>query len=289
MRLSAAGAAFVRHHEGFVDHAYLDPVGVLTIGVGFTWGSDSFREWWERNRPGQPFTKSATMTRAEADGALRFMVDMEYGKAVNRFLGKAVRQHVFDGMVSPVYNLGPGSLKWKWAAAVKAGNLNEAATRLRNTGTTARGKKLRGLVIRRKEEAELLAHGDYEIGVGKVYAEPMDDGVLVRGERGAPVIDLQKRLKALGHYAGAVDGIFGHGTEAAVMAFQRAHGMRADGYAGPKTLDALADKPAQPPESAPAPSRSTETNKPSQARGWAAAIIAIGAAIFAFLKANGWI
>lgn len=113
MNLSERGAAFVRRHEGFVDHYYLDPAAVPTIGVGFTWRSESFREWWGRNRPGQKFGPGATMTREEADKALVFMFAAEYGKAVNSFLGKTVKQHIFDGMCSPVFNLGPGSLKWK--------------------------------------------------------------------------------------------------------------------------------------------------------------------------------
>lgn len=254
MQLSAAGAAFVRHHEGFVDHYYLDPVAVPTIGVGFTWLSTSFREWWGKNRPGEDFAAGAKMTRDEADDALRFMCEQEYGAAVNKHLGtKKVAQHVFDGAVSPVYNLGPGSLKWKWAVALKAGDVTEAAKLLRTTGTTAKGKKLNGLIKRRKEEAELLALGDYT--VGKVYADPMDDGMLIRGERGFEVLRLQKVLKSLGHYTGVVDGKFGIGTEAAVLSFQRAAGLKPDGWAGPATIEAInaATTPAEPPVTAPAP------------------------------------
>jgi lysozyme len=273
-RLSAKGAAFVRHHEGFVANWYLDPVGIPTIGVGFTWLSDSFREWWGKNKPGQAFAKGATMTRAEADDALQFMCAKEYGAAVARFLGRPKKQHVFDGTTSPVYNLGTGSLKWTWAAAVKRGDLKDAANRLRVTGTTARGKKLRGLVIRREAEARLLEHGDYGTG-GAVAApttpdDPMADGVLVRGERGAAVTALQKALAAKGHYAGNIDDVFGFGTEAAVMAFQRANGLKADGFAGPKTLERLAVHGDAPPTTpSPAP-----TN-------WLAALISI---VLSFLK-----
>lgn len=287
-RLSAPGAAFLRHHEGFVEHWYLDPVGVPTIGVGFTWASASFREWWERNRPGQKFAKDAKMTRAEADAALIFMCEMEYGKAVGGFLGREVKQHVFDGMTSPVFNLGPGSLEWKWAAAAKAGDLKEAAELLRTTGTTAKGVKLKGLVIRRQEEAELLETGDYTIGVNKVYDDPLADGVLVRGERGAPVVELQTRLKALGLYTGNIDGIFGFGTEAAVLAFQRAQGLEADGWAGPKTLGALAGPPADEIPHHPEPSAPPATKPKPDGLNWPAIIIfaalAALAAAFFFLR-----
>lgn len=270
-RLSAKGAAFVRYHEGFVANWYLDPVGIPTIGVGFTWLSDSFREWWGKNKPGQAFAKGATMTRAEADDALQFMCAREYGAAVGRFLGKPVAQHVFDGTVSPVYNLGTGALGWTWAAAVKRGDLKGAATRLRTTGTTARGVKLRGLVVRRQEEAELLEHGDYAIGsaaVAPAADDPMADGVLVKGERGAAVTELQKALAAKGFYTGLIDDLFGFGTEAAVMAFQRAKGLKADGFAGEKTLAALYGKaPASPTPAA------SKTN-------WLAALIAAVMSLF---------
>ena len=162
MRLSKLGAAFLRAHEGFEPKAYLDPVGILTIGVGFTWGSSSFRKWWATNRPGQKFDKASTMTAAEADSCLTYLCDAEYGAAVNTFLGgKVVDQHVFDAMCSTVYNCGVGALKWKWAAAVKRGDLKAAADHLRVTATTAKGKTLPGLVRRRQEEADLLLTGRY--------------------------------------------------------------------------------------------------------------------------------
>ncbi|MGB1676325.1 MAG: peptidoglycan-binding domain-containing protein [Miltoncostaeaceae bacterium] len=51
---------------------------------------------------------------------------------------------------------------------------------------------------------------------------------------------LQTTLKGLCYYGGNVDGIFGSGTEAALIAFQKAEGLSADGRYGPKTAVALA-------------------------------------------------
>jgi len=261
--LSAQGAAFLRVLEGFVDHWYADAVGVGTIGIGFTWSSDGFREWWDRNRPGQKFGPGAKMTREEADRCLTFICQIEYGKAVGDFLGKTVKQSVFDGMTSPVFNLGPGSLKWKWAAAAKEGDLADAAARLRNTGTTAgKDKKvLTGLVKRRREEADLIQFGDYKIG-GIVDSDPLANNMLERGDRGKPVMNLQEALARRGLYTGKVDGIFGYGTEAAVLEFQRAAGLKADGLAGPATLRKLGEGLNDP---APLP----EPLKPhGSAKGW---------------------
>jgi putative chitinase len=62
---------------------------------------------------------------------------------------------------------------------------------------------------------------------------------LRRGNSGAAISRLQQRLKDLGFNSGAVDGDFGPGTEAAVIAFQQSKQLGADGIAGPQTLAAL--------------------------------------------------
>lgn len=163
MEISRAGIDFIALHEGFRSRAYHDAATppVLTIGYGFTWRSTSFRSWWARNRSSR-FNLSSTMSEDEAKAALQMMIADEYGKAVNEFLGhKQVPQHVFDAAVSAVFNLGPRALTWKWAAAMKAGDYAAAAARLRVTGTTAGGRRLAGLVRRRKEEALLLEKGIY--------------------------------------------------------------------------------------------------------------------------------
>ncbi len=60
------------------------------------------------------------------------------------------------------------------------------------------------------------------------------------GSTGPQVAELQKRLKALGYYPGAIDGIFGPITERAVKMFQAAAGILVDGIVGPQTMAALA-------------------------------------------------
>lgn len=59
------------------------------------------------------------------------------------------------------------------------------------------------------------------------------------GNRGDSVKELQTKLNALGYNCGAVDGIFGSKTYAAVVAFQKAMGIGVDGVVGPETWGKL--------------------------------------------------
>jgi putative chitinase len=63
--------------------------------------------------------------------------------------------------------------------------------------------------------------------------------VLKQGSSGPDVQDLQQKLKDLGFDPNGVDGNFGPGTKAAVIAFQQSQGLQADGMVGPATLAAL--------------------------------------------------
>lgn len=63
--------------------------------------------------------------------------------------------------------------------------------------------------------------------------------LLKRGSSGPDVLTLQTTLKQLGFDPNGVDGTFGPGTEAALIAFQTAKGLAADGICGPSTMAAL--------------------------------------------------
>ena len=58
-------------------------------------------------------------------------------------------------------------------------------------------------------------------------------------DSGSDVMELQKRLAALGFFSGSATGYFGTVTETAVKKFQTAKGINAAGYVGPSTRAAL--------------------------------------------------
>ena len=63
---------------------------------------------------------------------------------------------------------------------------------------------------------------------------------LRHGSRSDAVRQMQEDLTTLGYYSGSISGHYGTLTEAAVMKFQRANGLSADGIAGAKTLAKIA-------------------------------------------------
>ena len=73
------------------------------------------------------------------------------------------------------------------------------------------------------------------VNVTPVTTQPM----LRTGSRGDAVRKLQEMLNAKGYTCGNVDGIFGSKTKAAVLAFQKANGLGADGIVGPLTWGKL--------------------------------------------------
>lgn len=212
MKTSSKGVAFIAEHEGVVTRAYRDVAGVWTIGVGHTASA------------GPPTPKAGmTITREEAFAVLSRDLPA-YERRVGTALG-SVPQSAFDGGVSFDFNTG-AIARASWVTAYRAGDRGRARQGLL-AWTRAGGRHVAGLVRRREAEARLIFEGDY----GRVGAEA----------GGTDVAVLQRQLATLGFYRGAVDGIAGPLTKAAVLAYQKAHpDLVADGIAGPATRASLA-------------------------------------------------
>ncbi|MDD7006048.1 MAG: peptidoglycan-binding protein [Lactobacillus johnsonii] len=69
----------------------------------------------------------------------------------------------------------------------------------------------------------------------------MTTAILRKGSTGPEVKSLQKKLLQIGYYLGSygADGDYGSGTEAAVRAFQKDHGLTIDGIVGTATQEAI--------------------------------------------------
>lgn len=74
---------------------------------------------------------------------------------------------------------------------------------------------------------------------GRQTDQPVQEAVSRYGDRSEEVRKIQQRLKDWGYFTGDVTGYYGVQTEQAVMKFQRKHGLRPSGVAGPDTLAAI--------------------------------------------------
>lgn len=238
MQTSEKGRAFIRAHEGDVLTCYLDPVGVPTIGVGFTNRTPTVTAMLGRLRPG--VTK---ITREQSDRVFREVLEKDFEPAVERGMPGAM-QHEFDCGASVSWNLGVGAMNWQWARLWREGQKRAAALYLGANYNTAGGRRLAGLVRRRKEEARLLSAGIYT-GVDTVRLEPAE-GVPRRETQNPPrvpdpmVKEAQDILREKGFDPGESDGWMGAKTKAAIEEYQRMHPhLIVDGVLGPATLAQL--------------------------------------------------
>jgi lysozyme len=161
---------FIGHHEGKVLKAYRCPAGVITIGYGFTMGSRVFAAW-AKHKWGRALKLGDALTADEAMSLLKSMIGAEYLPPVEEGAPNAT-PHAKGASTSMSFNCGPGSLKWKWFLALKAGKISEAAARLRVTATTAKGRRLPGLVRRRAEEAVILENNKWPYWLKPLPADP---------------------------------------------------------------------------------------------------------------------
>lgn len=142
MRTSERGLQLIKQHEGLRLTAYLDPVGIWTIGYGHT-----------PARAGQKIT---------LDQANRLLIEdaTTAEKAVLRNVKVKLTQGQFDALVSFVFNLGEGRLKSSTLLRkLNGGDYDGASAEF---GRWVYGKvsglnvRLPGLIKRREDERSLF-------------------------------------------------------------------------------------------------------------------------------------
>jgi lysozyme len=145
---------FTGQHEGKVLRAYRCPAGAITIGFGFTWGSRIFREWW-LERHGRKLRLGDVIAEADAFVLLKKLIDAEYATPVLKRAPNA-SPHAKAAGIDMLFNCGLGATKWTWFKALVRGDIKDAARRLKVTATTAKGRRLPGLVRRRAEASSIM-------------------------------------------------------------------------------------------------------------------------------------
>jgi lysozyme len=148
MKVSDNCLKLIRESEGFRERPYLCPAGVPTIGYGNT-----------RYVDGKPVRLTdGPCTRDQADYYMTAAL-AEYEAAVNRYVVVPLTQSQFDALVDFAYNCGAQNLR--------TSTLLKMLNNLDYVGAAAQfdrwvnggGKRLPGLVTRRRKERTLFEQG----------------------------------------------------------------------------------------------------------------------------------
>lgn len=139
MQTSNTGIELIKRFEGCRLNAYQDSVGVWTVGYGHT----------------KNVKKGMLITQDQADKFLKEDLKV-YENYVKTYVSYNINQNQFDALVSFTYNVGGGNLqKSTLLVYLNQGKITLAANEF-DKWTYAGGKKLTGLVNRRKAEKELF-------------------------------------------------------------------------------------------------------------------------------------
>lgn len=140
---------------------YLDPVGIPTIGIGHV------------IRQGEPYKVGQSITREESRRL--FKEDTAWAvNAVNKLVTRPINQNQFDALVSLVFNIGEEAFSRSTVLReTNCGNFDEAAKGFA-LWNKSRRRVLKGLVRRRKAEANL-------------FLTPANDPVPVKSNSDAPI------------------------------------------------------------------------------------------------------
>jgi lysozyme len=147
MRVSDAALELIMRFEGFRAEAYRDAAGIWTIGYGHTSMAGP-----PQVRPGMRITK------AEAVDILRRDVE-RFARGVARAIGDEalakLDENQFGALVSFAYNVGLGNFRRSSVLRAVRDGRPEDVPRLLLRWTKAGGRRLRGLVRRRRAEGRL--------------------------------------------------------------------------------------------------------------------------------------
>lgn len=146
MRTSKKGLELIKKYEGWKPAPYLDPIGIPTIGYGFTYYLPSRKK---------VTMQDPALTLEEGEKML-IEVLKGYEGDVKRMVKTKLNQNQFDALVSFTYNLGGANLaRSTLLRKINANPLDPSIRQEFAKWRLAGGKVFAGLERRRKEEAEL--------------------------------------------------------------------------------------------------------------------------------------
>lgn len=161
--VNQAGVGLIKSFEGILDgdpstvklDAYLDPIGIWTIGWGhaIVYNRQFLRGAANRGTARALYPGGITLAQAEA---LLKQDIQEHARQLDTVLKAKVNDNQYAALVSFVYNLGIGNLKKSTLLRlVNQGAYFAVANEFRKW-VKAGGKTLRGLVRRREAERKLF-------------------------------------------------------------------------------------------------------------------------------------
>ena len=140
MKISNKGKDLIKKYEGCKLEAYTCPAGIWTIGYGHT---DS------------NVTSGTIISQEQADKL--FNQDIKkFEKGVGQMVKVIINQNQFDALVSFAFNLGLGALQNSTLLKKLNTKDYQGAANEFDRWVYGGGKKLEGLVRRRREEKELF-------------------------------------------------------------------------------------------------------------------------------------
>jgi GH24 family phage-related lysozyme (muramidase) len=236
-KISPEGIEMIKFFEGFRANAYIDAVGVPTIGYGTT------------QINGKPVQMGTSISEQEATKLMAQDLG-QFENTVNRAVKVAINNNQFSAMVSFTYNVGSGA--FTDSTLLKKLNQGDYSGAANEFGRWVHGdgKVLPGLVTRRAAEKAMFEGGDWRAaanaakqsgGSGSGSGGSNTSGPIKLSNplrTGDDVKQVQEALIKKG-YSIEADGVFGPKTDQAVKAFQKAEGLTVDGIVGPQTLAKL--------------------------------------------------
>lgn len=145
MRLSQNGLTLIKKFEGFRSHPYLCSAGIPTIGYGSTYYENGVRVK----------LSDSPISEEWAEELLKKNV-VHYDLAVNSLTRDDITQNQYDALVSFAYNV--GVTNFKNSTLLKRINANPKDPNITNQfmkWIRAGGRVVKGLILRRREEAQL--------------------------------------------------------------------------------------------------------------------------------------